>query len=102
MPHSLLGGISRAILQAFFDKAVAALAAGTLDECDDTTLICAAITVDRVGRTQAIEVLNTAFTQLRSVHDQSCQRLAMLEEDSTQMIISLAGFEAASPDRIQD
>lgn len=101
VPRSVLGGVSSPTLQAFFDKAIAALEAGTLDGPKDTVLTCAAITVDQVGWAQAGEVLNAAFDQLRAVHDQSRERLALTGEDGSQMIVGLTGFEAAPPAEAQ-
>ncbi len=102
LPHSVLGGVSSATLQTLLEKGVAALEAGTLDDHEDTTLTCTAITVDRVGWAQAGEVLRAVCEQLLDVHRQSLQRLALAGEDGTQMIVSLAGFEAAPPDEAGD
>jgi DNA-binding transcriptional ArsR family regulator len=97
VPRSVLGGVSSPTLQAFFDQATAALEAGTLDGPKDAVLTCASITVDQVGWAQAGEILNAAFEQLRAVHDQSQQRLALSGGDGSQMIVGLTGFEAAPP-----
>lgn len=96
-PSRLDPDLTEPTLRAFFDKATAALEAGTLDGPRDTVLTCAAITVDQVGWAQAGEVLNAAFEQLRVVHDQSQQRLALSGDDGSQMIVGLTGFEAAPP-----
>ncbi len=97
VPRSVRGDVTRASLESFMNRAIAALEAGTIDDREDTTFNWMAMAVDRLGWTQVAEVLDEALKRLQAVYEQSRNRLEMSGEDPTQMILGLAGFEAAAP-----
>lgn len=101
VPRSVRSEITGASLESFVNRVVEAMQAGTIDDREDTTLNWMTMAVDEVGWVQATEVLDEALTRLQSVHEQSRQRLEMTEGQGTAMIVGLAAFEAATPDRGQ-
>lgn len=98
VPRSVRAGVSATSLDSFMNRAIAALEAGTIDDREDTTFNWMTMTVDQLGWTQAAEVLDDALSRLQSVYEECRARLAVGDEDPTQMIIGLAGFEAAEPE----
>jgi hypothetical protein len=101
VPRSVRSEITGASLESFVNRVVEAMQAGTIDDREDTTLNWMTMAVDEVGWVQATEVLDEALTRLQSVHEQSRQRLEMTDGQGTAMIVGLAAFEAATPDRGQ-
>jgi DNA-binding transcriptional ArsR family regulator len=101
VPRSVRSEVTGASLDSFVNRVVEAMQAGTIDDREDTTLNWMTMAVDEVGWVQATEVLDEALTRLQSVHDQSRQRLEMTADEGTAMIVGLAAFEAATPDRDQ-
>lgn len=101
VPRSVRSEITGASLESFVNRVVEAMQAGTIDDREDTTLNWMTMAVDEVGWVQATEVLDEALTRLQSVHEQSRQRLEMTAGGGTSMIVGLAAFEAATPDRGQ-
>jgi DNA-binding transcriptional ArsR family regulator len=99
VPRSVRSEVTGASLESFVNRVVEAMQAGTIDDREDTTLNWMTMAVDEVGWVQATEVLDEALTRLQSVHEQSRQRLEMTEDEGTAMIVGLAAFEAATPDR---
>jgi DNA-binding transcriptional ArsR family regulator len=100
VPRSVRNEVSGASLEAFVDRVVDALEAGTIDDREDTTLSWMTMAVDRVGWTHAAEVLEEAMARLQLVHEQSRERIKMTGEEATPMITGLAAFEAAG--RVQN
>ncbi len=101
VPRSVRSEITGASLESFVNRVVEAMQAGTIDDREDTTLSWMTMAVDEVGWVQATEVLDEALTRLQKVHEQSRQRLEMTADGGTAMIVGLAAFEAATPDRGQ-
>jgi DNA-binding transcriptional ArsR family regulator len=95
VPRSVRSEVSGASLEAFVDKAVAALEAGTIDDREDTTLSWVTIAVDEEGRAAANEVLAEAMERLQAVHDQSRERVQANGGEAKPMVTGVAAFEAA-------
>lgn len=95
VPRSVRNEVSGASLEAFVDRAVDALEAGTIDDREETTLSWTTMVVDEVGWGQAREVLEEAMARLQAVHEQSRERLEITGEESIPMITGVAAFEAA-------
>lgn len=82
MPRSVrAGGVSAAVIQDFFDKAVAALKAGTMDAREETTLSCMPITVDETGWRELVQIRDKFVALVLRVHQRSVKRLG--EADGT-------------------
>jgi len=97
VPRSVRSEVSGASLEAFVDRAIDALEAGTIDDREETTLSWTTMAVDEVGRTQAREVLEEAMARLQAVHEQSRKRLEVTGEDPISLVTGVAAFEAAGP-----
>jgi len=91
-PRSLRGGVTAAAVGTFFDKAAAAVDAGTIDARDDTTLSWMPITVDGDGWREVAEIMDRALKLTMGVHVKSRQRLAGAA--GITVIVGLASFEA--------
>ena len=61
VPRSVRSEVSGASLEAFIDRVIDALEAGTIDDRDETTLSWTTMAVDQLGWTQATEVLEEAI-----------------------------------------
>ncbi len=96
VPRSVRSEVSGASFDSFLTRVVDAMAAGTIDDRDDTTFSWMSIAVDEVGWVQAAEVLDEAIARLETLHAQSRSRLQMTGGEATPMIVGLAAFEAAS------
>ena len=96
VPRSVRAEVTGASLDSFMNRAIAALEAGKIDDRDDNTFNWMAMAVDRLGWTQVAEVLDEALVRLQSVYEQCRGRLAMTGEETTQMIVGPAAFEAAA------
>jgi DNA-binding transcriptional ArsR family regulator len=95
VPRSVRNEVSGASLEAFVDRAIDALEAGTIDDREDTTLSWTTMAVDEQGWTQATEVLEEAMARLQAVHEQSRARLEISGEEAMPIITGVAAFEAA-------
>jgi DNA-binding transcriptional ArsR family regulator len=95
VPRSVRSEVSGASLEAFIDRVVDALEAGTIDDREDTTLNWTTMGVDPLGWTQAREVLEEAIARLQVVHEQSRARLEISGEDALPIVTGVAAFEAA-------
>ena len=96
VPRSVRNEVSGASLEAFIDRAIDALEAGTIDDRDETTLSWTTMAVDELGWSQATEVLEDAMTRLQAVHEQSRKRLEITGEEPIPIVTGVAAFEAAS------
>jgi hypothetical protein len=96
-PRSLRGGVTAAAVGTFFDQAVAAIDAGTIDARDDTTLSWMPITVDGDGWREVAEIMDRALKLTMGVHVKSRQRLAGTA--GITVIVGLASFEAGPTKR---
>ena len=97
VPRSVRSEVSGASFEAFLDRVIDALEAGTIDDREDTTLSWTTIAVDQLGWTQAAEVLEEAMARLQVVHEQSRARLEITGGDAMPVVTGVAAFEAASP-----
>jgi DNA-binding transcriptional ArsR family regulator len=97
VPRSVRNEVSGASLEAFIDRVVDALEAGTIDDREETTLSWTTMAVDEVGLTQAREVLEEAMARLQAVHEQSRKRLEITDEEPIPLVTGVAAFEAAGP-----
>lgn len=98
VPRSVRNEISGASLEAFLDRVVDAMEAGTIDDREDTTLSWTTMAVDKLGWEQATEVLAEAMARLQAVHEQSRARLEISGEEAMPIVTGVAAFEAAGPD----
>jgi DNA-binding transcriptional ArsR family regulator len=97
VPRSVRNEVSGASLEAFIDRVIDALEAGTIDDREETTLSWTTMAVDDVGLTQAREVLEEAMARLQAVHEQSRKRLEITDEEPIPLVTGVAAFEAAGP-----
>jgi DNA-binding transcriptional ArsR family regulator len=97
VPRSVRNEVSGAAFEAFLDRVVDAIEAGTIDDREDTTLSWTTMAVDEVGWEQATEVLEEAMARLQVVHEQSRARLEISGEEAMPIVTGVAAFEAAGP-----
>ncbi|MGD9735652.1 MAG: ArsR/SmtB family transcription factor [Solirubrobacterales bacterium] len=95
VPRSIRSEVSGASLEAFVDRAIDALEAGTIDDREETTLSWTTMAVDELGWNQATEVLEEAMARLQAVHEQSRKRLELTGEEPIPIVTGVAAFEAA-------
>ncbi|MBS1880988.1 MAG: winged helix-turn-helix transcriptional regulator [Actinobacteria bacterium] len=98
VPRSVRNEVSGASMEAFLDRVIDAMEAGTIDDREDTTLSWTTMAVDELGWEQATEVLEEAMARLQVVHEQSKARLEITGEAGMPVVTGLAAFEAAGPD----
>ncbi len=96
VPRSVRNEVSGASLEAFIDRAIDALEAGTIDDREETTLSWSTMAVDELGWSQATEVLEEAMARLQAVHEQSRKRLEITGEEPLPIVTGVAAFEAAA------
>ena len=95
VPRSVRNEVSGASLEAFIDRTIDALEAGTIDDREETTLSWTTMAVDELGWSQATEVLEEAMARLQAVHEQSRKRLEITDEEPITIVTGVAAFEAA-------
>jgi DNA-binding transcriptional ArsR family regulator len=96
VPPSLLSGVSAATLQTFLDKAIAALAAGTLDGRDDTVFRWMPITLDEEGWKEIVAIMEEATKLMLAAHVRSQDRLAETQgKGAVSAVVGQAAFETA-------
>jgi DNA-binding transcriptional ArsR family regulator len=95
VPRSVRNEVSGASFEAFLDRVIDAMEAGTIDDREDTTLSWTTMAVDELGWEQATEVLEEAMARLQVVHEQSKARLEITGEAATPIVTGVAAFEAA-------
>ena len=95
VPRSVRNEVSGASLEAFLDRVVHALEAGTIDDREETTLNWTSMAVDELGWSQATEVLEEAMARLQAVHEQSRKRLEITGEEAVPIVTGVAAFESA-------
>jgi DNA-binding transcriptional ArsR family regulator len=98
VPKALRGDVAATTLQRFVDATVAALEAGTLDDRESSVLSAMTIRVDPTGWKQTVELGQKMIDALRRIDDESRERAAAGEDSLTQLVIGIAGFEAAGED----
>jgi len=91
-PRSVRGGVTDAAVGTFFDKAAAAVEAGTIDARDDTTLNWMPINVDETGWREIAEILDKALQLVMGVPARSVARRA--EGEEIPVVVGFASFEA--------
>lgn len=94
VPAAVLPGVSGATLQTFIDRAVAALAAGTLDGRDDTVLRWMPLLLDQPGWEEVVAIMAEATERTLAAHRRSQDRLDAGEPVPISAVIGLACFEA--------
>lgn len=100
VPRSLRGSVSAASLETLVDKAVAALAAGTIDEREDTTLTWMPLRIDREGWEEVTEILAEAADRVLDAQQRSAERLAKGEGgEEVSSVVALLNFETANSRR---
>jgi len=95
VPRSLRGGVSGASLDTLMDKAVTALAAGTLDAREDTTLTWMPLRLDREGWGEVAAILDETAERVLQAHTRSVERLAAGGEEIS-AVVALLNFESAA------
>jgi DNA-binding transcriptional ArsR family regulator len=96
VPPSLLSGVSAATLQTFLDKAIAALAAGTLDGRDDTVFRWMPITLDEEGWKEIVAIMEEATKLMLAAHVRSQDRLNDTQgKGAVSAVVGQAAFETA-------
>jgi DNA-binding transcriptional ArsR family regulator len=99
VPRSLRGSVSGASLETLVDKAVAALAAGTIDDREDTTLTWMPLRVDREGWEEVTKILAEAADRVLAAQTRSAKRLAKGEGEEVSTVAALLNFETATSPR---
>ena len=95
LPRSLRGSVTASSLQRFIDAAAAALEAGTIDRRDDTVLSCMELGFDQQGWEQAVELGRALVEGYERIHEESRARVAADGGELTDVVVTVAGFEAA-------
>jgi DNA-binding transcriptional ArsR family regulator len=96
VPRAVRGGVSAATLQTFFDKAIAALEAGTLDGREDTVLRWMPLHLDEEGWREIVAILEEATKLMLAAHVRSQDRLNETGDDATvSTVVGMAAFETA-------
>jgi len=96
VPPSLLSGVSAATLRTFLDKAIAALAAGTLDGRDDTVFHWMPITLDEEGWEEIVAITEEATKLMLAAHVRSQERLSDGGgQGAVSAVVGQAAFETA-------
>ena len=99
VPRSLRGGVSGATLETLIDKAVAAMAAGTIAEREDTTLTWMPLRVDREGWEEVTKILGEAAERVLGAQTRSAGRLAKGGGEEISSVVALLNFETADSRR---
>jgi DNA-binding transcriptional ArsR family regulator len=99
VPRSVRGSVNTASLETLIDKAVAALAAGTIDEREDTTLTWMPLRVDRQGWEEVTKILEEATDRMLSAQARSAKRLAKGGGEEISTVTALLNFETANSRR---
>lgn len=99
VPRSLRGNVTALSLQTFIEASVAAMEAGSIDECEDSVLGWMVIGVDEIGWKEAVELGRSTLDRFELLHEESRDRAASGGEELRPMVVGLAGFEAAPPGR---
>jgi DNA-binding transcriptional ArsR family regulator len=95
VPRSLRGGVSAASVQTFFDRAVAALEAGTIDGRDDTVLTWMPLWLDPLGWDEVTAILEEARDRVLTAQAGSLGRLEKrrAREEAVSTVVALFNFE---------
>lgn len=99
VPRSVRGGVSGASLEILIDKAVTALAAGTIDEREDTTLTWMPLRVDRKGWDEVTRILDEAADRVLGAQTRSARRLAKGKGEEISTVVAMLNFETANSRR---
>jgi DNA-binding transcriptional ArsR family regulator len=95
VPAPVRAGMTGAAATSFLDAAARALAAGTIDGREDTTLSWAPLTVDEKGWREITLIMDRASDLVVEAHARSARRLTGGSPDGIAVIVGLAAFEAA-------
>lgn len=95
VPASVRAGMTGAAAKSFLEAAGHALAAGTIDGREDTTLSWMPLTVDEEGWREITAIMDRASELLSEAHARSAGRLAGGGPAGVSVIVGLAAFEAA-------
>ncbi len=100
VPRSLRRSVSAASLETLIDKAVTALAAGTIDDRDDTTLTWMPLRVDREGWEEVTEILAEAADRVLGAQQRSVKRLTKGDDgEEISTVVAMLNFETANSRR---
>jgi DNA-binding transcriptional ArsR family regulator len=99
VPRSLRRGVNGASLETLIDKAVTALAAGTIDAHEDTTLTWMPLRIDHEGWEEVTEILNEAADRVLGAQTRSARRLAKGDGQEISSVVSVLNFETADSRR---
>jgi DNA-binding transcriptional ArsR family regulator len=104
VPKSLRDAVSGATLGSFFDRAVDALEAGTMDARDDTTLSWMPMAVDEAGWEEVAAVFKAAANRLEAIHALCRKRIEQSEEaeEAISLVVGMAAFEPAPSGWVAD
>ncbi|HET7120800.1 MAG TPA: winged helix-turn-helix domain-containing protein [Solirubrobacterales bacterium] len=94
-PASVRAGMTGAAARTFLEAAARALAAGTIDGREDTTLSWMPLTLDEEGWREITVIMDRASELLSEAHARSARRLADGSSAGVSVIVGLAAFEAA-------
>jgi DNA-binding transcriptional ArsR family regulator len=100
VPSPLRGGITAASLQTFFDKAVGALQAGSIDSREDTTLSWMPLQLDEKGWQEVTEILGEATDRVLAAQEKCKRRAERSRQDGRTIsaVVALVNFETGSPE----
>ena len=87
------------ILQAVMAEGLAALRAGKMDEDDDICLGWRSMSLDAEGRRELADEQADSLARVMEIEARSATRLAESEEEGSQTIAVVAGFERSRPGR---
>lgn len=96
VPRSLRGTVTARALEDFMRRAVAALRAGTIDGRDATVLSWMPVAVDERGLTQITKAFGDVQAEVEKISSDSRRRLYRHPDNTIQLIVGLAAFEAAA------
>ncbi len=99
VPRSIRGGITAASLQTFFERAVSALEAGTIDDREDTTFSWMPLHLDEAGWREVNAALRQATERVLEAQEASNRRAkeSGRDERTISVVVALANFETGSP-----
>ncbi|MEZ5077423.1 MAG: hypothetical protein R2725_08275 [Solirubrobacterales bacterium] len=98
VPRSVRGAVTAASLDTYMDKAIAALEAGTIDECDDSALFWTPLLVDTIGWEEINGIVDDSTDEILAAETRSRRRLRKTGgTDAISTIFGVSHFETAPP-----
>lgn len=92
VPPALRNGVAAESLQAFVDRAIAAIEAGTFVEGEGSGLNWSTMRVDEIGWQELQQLLDKALEAMKVVGDRSARRLG--SSHGTPVVSGIVGFRA--------